>query len=104
MLALANELNWRWNRCICWLHDAAARTRIGWLTSLSIWVYDRLTWRLPERWQLVCGVPLAEYTLRCDLELAQHQTRWYAEYAYELQCMALAEEEESTDREFAEAR
>ena len=97
MLALANELNWRWNRCIYWLHDAAARTRIGWLVTLSIWAYDRLTWRLPDRWQLVCGVPLAEYTLRHELELARHQSRWYAEYAGDLQCRILFDGEMEED-------
>ena len=100
MLALANELNWRWNRCIYWLHDAAARTRIGWLVTLSIWAYDRLTWRLPDRWQLVCGVPLVEYTLRHELELARHQARWYAEYASDLQWSMLLSE--STEPEEAD--
>jgi len=89
MLTVANALNWRWNALIYWLHDAATRTNIGWLVTLSIWAYDRLTWRLPDRWQLVCGVPLPEYTLRHELELARHQTRWYAEYACELQLMVL---------------
>ena len=100
MLTVANALNWRWNALIYWLHDAATRTNIGWLTSLSVLAYDRLTWRLPDRWQLVCGVPLAEYTLRQELELARHQTRWFAEYAYELQCMVALEE----DCEFAASR
>ena len=84
-----NALNARWNGLIYWCHDAAARTGIGWLVTLSIWAYDRLTWRLPERWQLVCGVPLAEYTLRHELEMARHQTRWWAEYACELQLCLL---------------
>ena len=89
MLIIANALNWRWNALVYWMHDAATRTNVRWLVTLSIWAYDRLTWRLPAHWQLVCGVPLAEYTLRHELELARHQTRWYAEYAYELQCAAL---------------
>ena len=90
MMTLLNELNARWNRLIYWLHDAATRTGIRWLTTMSIWAYGRLTWRLPERWQLVCGVPFAEYTLRHELEMARHQARWYANYAFDLQCEVLA--------------
>lgn len=89
MMRIANEINWRWNSLVYWMHDAATRTGVRWLVTLSIWAYDRLTWRLPERWQLVCGVPLAEYTLRHELEMARHQARWYAEYAYDLQGMLL---------------
>jgi len=90
MLTVANALNWRWNSLVYWMHDAATRTGIGWLVSLSIWAYDRLTWRLPERWQLVCGVPLAEYTLRCE--------RWYADYASDLQwAMLLAAADEALE-------
>lgn len=89
MLTIVNGLNARWNQLVHWLHDAAARTGIGWLVTLSIWAYDRLTWRLPERWQLVCGLPMAEYTLRHELELARHQARWYAEYANDLQWVML---------------
>lgn len=100
MMTLLNEINWRWNRCIYWLHDAAARTGIGWLVTLSIWAYDHLTWRLPDRWQLICGVPLVEYTLRHELELARHQARWYAEYASDLQWSMLLSE--STEPEEAD--
>ena len=89
MLAAINALNARWNQFVYWLHDAATRTGIGWLVTASIWAYDRLTWRLPDEWQLVCGVPLAEYTLRWELELARHQARWYAEYAADLQLTML---------------
>jgi hypothetical protein len=91
-MRLLNAINARWNRLIYWMHDAAARTRIGWLTSLSVWLYDRCHWRLPDDWQLVCGIPLAEYTLRQELELARHQARWYAEYAADLQWSMLAAE------------
>jgi hypothetical protein len=90
MLTVASALNWRWNSLVYWMHDAATRTGIGWLVSLSIWAYDHLTWRLPDAWQLVCGVPLAEYTLRHELEMARHQARWYANYAFDLQCELLA--------------
>lgn len=89
MLAMIDSLNWRWNRFVYWLHDAATRTGIRWLVTLSVWAYDRLSWHLPEEWQLVCGVPFREYTLRHELELARHQARWYANCAYELQCRIL---------------
>jgi hypothetical protein len=91
-MRLLNAINARWNRLIYWCHDAATRTGIGWLTSLSVWLYDRYHWRLPDDWQLVCGLPLAEYTLRCELDLARHQARWYAEYAADLQWAMLAAE------------
>ena len=97
-LTLVNYASERWNAALFLLHDAAVRTNIGWLATLSIWVYDRLTWRLPERWQLVCGVPLAEYTLRHELALARHQARWYAEYASDLQrAMLLATADEDAE-------
>lgn len=97
MLIIANALNWRWNALVYWMHDAATRTNVRWLVTLSIWAYDRLTWRLPDEWQLVCGVPLAEYTLRCDLELARHQARWFAEYAHDLQWAMLLSEPDEAD-------
>ena len=104
MLTIANAINWRWNSLIYWLHDAATRTGIRWLTTMSIWAYDRLMWRLPDRWQLVCGVPLAEYTLRHELELARHQARWYAEYANDLQwSMLLSESKEPEEADVLEA-
>ena len=106
MLTLVNYVNAQWNRLIYWLHDAATRTNIRWLVRLSVVAYDRLTWRLPDEWQLVCGVPFAEYTLRHELELARHQARWYANYAFGLQCELLFSEdaEETVDCDFAESR
>lgn len=86
MVAAVNYLNVRWNQFVFWFHHASARTDIRWLVTLSIWMFDRLRWELPADWQLINGVPLKEYTLRYELELAQHQTRWFAEYAYDLQC------------------
>lgn len=85
MLIIANALNWRWNALVYWCHDAATRTDIRWLVALSIWAYDRLTWRLPDEWQLIGGIPFREYTLQCELELARHQVQYFADYAYELQ-------------------
>lgn len=67
--------------------------------SLSIWAYDRLYWRLSEEWQLICGVPFKEYTLRYELELARHQARYFANYAYDLQCRILFADNETSDAE-----
>lgn len=93
MLKAVNYLNDKWNQTIYWFHDASTRTGIRWLVSLSVWAYDRLYWRLSDEWQLVCGVPFKEYTLRYELELAQHQTRYFANYAYDLQCYVLFSDE-----------
>ena len=104
MMKVANCLNGWWNRSIFWFHDAATRTNIRWLVSLSIWMYDRMFWRLSDDWQLVCGMPLKEYKLRYDLELAQHQIRYYADYAYELQCLILFPEKEEQPRRRKKAK
>ena len=94
MLTAINYLNVKWNQIIYWFHHASARTGIGWLVSLSVWAYDRLHWRLSDEWQLICGVPLREYTLRYELELAQHQIRYFANYAYDLQWQIIESEED----------
>lgn len=99
MLKSVNYLNTRWNQIIYWFHDASARAGIGWLVSLSVWAYDRLHWRLSDEWQLICGIPIKEYTLRYELELARHQTQWFAEYAYDLQCQILFSNAETSDAE-----
>lgn len=99
MLKAVNYLNDKWNQTIYWFHDASTRTGIRWLVSLSVWAYDRLYWRLSDEWQLVCGVPFKEYTLRYELELAQHQTRYFANYAYDLQCYILFSGDETSDAE-----
>lgn len=95
MLTAINYLNAQWNRTIYWFHDVSTRTGIRWLVSLSIWAYDRLSWRLSDEWQLICGVPVKEYTLRYELELARHQTAYFANYAYDLQCQILFSDEET---------
>lgn len=95
MLTAINYLNAQWNRTIYWFHDASTRTGVRWLVSLSIWAYDRLSWRLSDEWQLICGVPVKEYTLRYELELARHQTAYFANYAYDLQCQILFASEET---------
>lgn len=97
MLTTVNYLNAKWNQFVFWFHHASARTEIRWLTNLSIWLFDRLRWELPDEWQLINGMPLKEYTLRYELELARHQTRYFVDYAYALQCQLLFPEKETID-------
>jgi hypothetical protein len=80
-----NRLNLIWNAAIMRFHDASARLGVQWMVNLSIWALDRLTWTLPEEWQLVDGIPLREYRLMRELEVARHQIGYYADYAHELQ-------------------
>lgn len=101
MVKTVNYLNNKWNQYIFWFHDAATKTGIRPLVSLSIWIYDKLWWRLPENWQLVCGVPFKEYLLKHELELAKHQARYFADYSYQLQCYILCsdKQEDKEDKE-----
>lgn len=94
MLKAVNYLNFYWNYFVFWFHHASTRTNIRWLTSLSIWMFDNLRWQLSDDWQLINGMPLKEYKLRYDLELAHHQIRYFADYAYDLQCLVLFPEKE----------
>lgn len=60
---------------------------------MSIWAYGRLYWRLSDEWQLICGIPVKEYTLRYELELARRQAAYFANYAYDLQWQILFSDE-----------
>lgn len=84
-----NRLNRIWNSAIMRFHEESVRLDVRWMVTLSIWALDRLTWTLPEEWQLVDGVPLREYRLMRELEIARHQIRYYADYAHELQWQIL---------------
>jgi len=84
-----NRLNRIWNSAIMRFHDESVRLDVRWMVNLSVWALDRLTWTLPEGWQLVDGIPLREYRLTRELEVAQHQIRYYADYAHELQWQIL---------------
>ena len=77
-----NKMNSRWNQIIFWIHDAS--TKIG-LGAQTVWIYDKMHWSLSEKWQLIGGIPHAEYLLQHELYLANHQARYYANYAYDLQ-------------------
>lgn len=94
MLKAVNYLNFYWNYFIFWFHHVSTRTNIRWLTSLSIWMFDNLRWQLSDDWQMVNGMSLREYKLRYELELAYHQVRYFADYAYDLQCLVLFPEKE----------
>jgi hypothetical protein len=95
MMRAANYLNNKWNRAISWFHDVSVRTNIRWLVKLSVWAFDRLMWRLPEEWQMINGMPLKEFMLRHELEIAHHQIRYYCDYAHHLQFQILFSEEEN---------
>jgi len=97
-----NRLNRIWNRTILWFHDASVRLEVRWMVTFSIWALDRLTWTLPEDWQLVDGITLREYKLIRELELARHQIRYYMDYAHELQWQIL--EQNPQKEEFEEIR
>ena len=42
-------------------------------------------WELPEKYRTINGVPLREYKLERELEVARHQIQYYANYASDLQ-------------------
>jgi hypothetical protein len=58
-------------------------------------------WNLPEEWQIINGIPFKEFMLRHELEIAHHQIRYYANYAYDLQCIAIEFSEERPRRKKA---
>lgn len=65
-------------------------------------MFDYLRWELSEEWQLINGMPLKEYKLRYELELALHQARYFADYAYDLQCLIFFPEESEESEEVSE--
>jgi len=85
MYKLLNYVNRKWNKTVFLFHDIATRTKIGWLVKLSIWTHDRMIWELPERLQLVGGVFVSEHRLQRELELANHQAKYWMDYAFDLQ-------------------
>jgi hypothetical protein len=97
MLRLLNYINNKWNNFVFYIHDITTRWGIG---HTSVWFYDTLQWRLPAKWQLICGKTHEQYLLEHELYIAQHQTRYYANLAYEYQWTiidALYPEDESED-------
>ena len=66
-------------------HDLATKTKVSWLVKLSIWAHDKMIWELPERLQLIGGIPVREHRLSRELELANHQIQYWMSYATDLQ-------------------
>tara|TARA_R100000008_G_scaffold4041_1_gene2659 strand:+ start:20 stop:349 length:330 start_codon:yes stop_codon:yes gene_type:complete len=85
MYKFLNYVNRKWNNTVFLFHDIATKTRVGWLVKLSIWAHDRMFWELPEKMQLIDGVPVSELRLQRELELANHQIKYWVDYATELQ-------------------
>ena len=85
MYRILNYVNRKWNNCVFLFHDLATKTRIGWLVKLSIWAHDKAIWELPERLQLIGGVPVYQLRLERELEIAKHQAEYWSNYAGELQ-------------------
>jgi len=85
MYKLLNYVNRKWNQSVFWFHDIATKTNIKWLVTFSIWAHDKMVWELPERLQLIDGIPISEHKLLRELDLANHQIEYWLGYATELQ-------------------
>ena len=86
MMRLINWVNSRWNNFIFFIHDITTRMGIG---HTSVWLFDNMTWTLPEKWQLVAGKTHEQYLLEHELYIARHQVQYYANLAYEYQWIIL---------------
>ena len=85
MHRILNYVNRKWNQSIFWFHDIATKTNIKWLVTFSIWAHDKMIWELPERLQLIGGIPVSEHKLIRKLDLANLQIEYWIGYATELQ-------------------
>tara|TARA_Y100001963_G_scaffold136450_1_gene199108 strand:+ start:2422 stop:2754 length:333 start_codon:yes stop_codon:yes gene_type:complete len=85
MYRFLNYVNRKWNNSIFLFHDLATKTKVSLLVKLSIWAHDKMIWELPERLQLVGGIPVREHMLSRELELANHQIQYWMSYATDLQ-------------------
>ena len=85
-MRLINWVNSRWNNFIFLIHDITTRMGIG---HTSVWLFDNMTWTLPEKWQLVAGKTHEQYLLEHELYIARHQVQYYANLAYEYQWIIL---------------
>tara|TARA_B100000579_G_scaffold438049_1_gene471443 strand:- start:18536 stop:18868 length:333 start_codon:yes stop_codon:yes gene_type:complete len=77
-----NWINSKWNNFIFYIHDLTAKWGIG---HTTVWLYDNLTWTLPEKWQMIAGKTNEQYLLEHELYIARHQAQYYANLAYEYQ-------------------
>lgn len=85
MYGFLNFANRKWNQIVFWFHDFSVRLDIGWMVRASVWAHDKMYWELPEKYRTINGVPLREYKLERELEVARHQIQYYANYASDLQ-------------------
>ena len=101
MYRLLNYINRKWNQSVFLFHDIATKTNIKFLVKFSIWAHDRMVWQLPERLQLIGGVPVYQLRLERELEIAKHQAEYWNSYAGELQeqVFNMLEEEEEKQEE-----
>ena len=101
MYRFLNYINRKWNNTVFLFHDLATKTGIGWIVKLSIWAHDKAIWQLPERLQLIGGVPVYQLRLERELEIAKHQAEYWNSYAGELQeqIFNMPEQEEETEVE-----
>ena len=99
VITLINWLNRKWNNFIFFIHDLTAKWGIG---HTTVWLYDNLTWTLPEKWERIGGKSIEQYMLEHELHIAQHQVKYYANLAYEYQWAfieSLPEVEEDSDED-----
>ena len=101
MYKTINFINRKWNSSVFFFHDLATKTNINFLVKFSIWAHDRMIWQLPERLQLIGGVPVYQLRLERELEIAKHQAEYWNSYAGELQeqVFNMLEEEEEKQEE-----
>ena len=85
MYKILNYINRKWNNLVFTFHDFATKTNIGWLVKLSIWAHDKVYWELGEKYQLINGVSLREHELEHQLYIANHQIKYWMNYATDLQ-------------------
>jgi len=103
MIRLLNWFNRTWNKSVFRFHDVATRTNINFMVKFSIWAHDKLIWELPERLQLISGIPVSEHRLMQELEVARHQMRYFMDYAEELQNELFRIQEETPESELVAA-
>ena len=101
MYKTINFINRKWNNSVFLFHDLATKTNINFLVKFSIWAHDKMVWQLPERLQLIGGVPVYQLRLERELEIAKHQAEYLNSYAGELQeqVFNMLEEEEEKQEE-----
>ena len=103
MIRLLNWFNRTWNKSVFRFHDVATKTNINFMVKFSIWAHDKLIWELPERLQLISGIPVSEHRLMQELEVARHQMQYFMDYAEELQNELFRIQDETPEPELVAA-